>query len=536
MSPEQDMTASGLIDDLLFSETTARWNVDAPVGAPVTVKFSFPSDQPADVAYPGFSAFSPIEKGAARTALDYISTFTNLHFVETSPSEAQIRFFNADLSSQGASGRSAYPSANGFVNVILSTHLRFIADSSFAPGLNPSEADPGGYAWQGLLHEIGHALGLKHPFEPNINGESILPSALDNRVNTMMSYTDFGHRSVIQSVSTSSGQAFPVTGFDPQTYGVLDIAALQYLYGVNPALAGKVYSFLPTSPVFQTISDSGAGDTVDCTALTGANRIDLTPGASSNLSISGVLATDVPASTIASYASSLYDGTNALTMGFNTLVSNAKGGSGNDTIIGNAAANRLRGNGGDDAIDGGAGIDSADFSGPSSNYAVTLSGQARVRDIVGADGTDTLTSIERLQFTDKLLATDTAGNAGQAYRLYQAAFNRTPDKAGLSYWVNSLDHGSDLASAAASFIGSGEFKAAHGDPATLSASKFLDVLYANILGRSPDPAGKAYWQDQIDHGFARARVLASFSESPENVAIVGSKIVNGIELDPAWMT
>ena len=94
----------------------------------------------------------------------------------------------------------------------------------------------------------------------------------------------------------------------------------------------------------------------------------------------------------------------------------------------------------------------------------------------------------------------------------------------------------ELASAAASFIASNEFKAAYGDPVTLTASKFLDLLYANVLGRAPDAAGKAYWQDQLDRGFPRERVLASFSESAENVAIVGAKIANGIELDPAWMT
>jgi hypothetical protein len=70
----------------------------------------------------------------------------------------------------------------------------------------------------------------------------------------------------------------------------------------------------------------------------------------------------------------------------------------------------------------------------------------------------------------------------------------------------------------------------------LSASAFLDMLYANILGRAPDAGGKAYWQDRIDHGFARERVLASFSEGAENISIVGTKIANGIELDPLSMT
>jgi len=46
-----------------------------------------------------------------------------------------------------------------------------------------------------------------------------------------------------------------------------------------------------------------------------------------------------------------------------------------------------------------------------------------VTDTAGADGTDTLINVERLQFSDAKVAIDTSGNAGQAYRLYQAAVN-----------------------------------------------------------------------------------------------------------------
>ena len=71
---------------------------------------------------------------------------------------------------------------------------------------------------------------------------------------------------------------------------------------------------------------------------------------------------------------------------------------------------------------------------------------------------------------------------------------------------------------------------------TLSNSAFLDVLYSNVLGRTPDPDGKTYWQNQLDHGFPRGATLASFSESAENKAIVGSTIASGIVLDPFWLS
>lgn len=152
------------------------------------------------------------------------------------------------------------------------------------------------------------------------------------------------------------------------------------------------------------------------------------------------------------------------------------------------------------------------------------------------DGVDSLTSIERLKFTDSILALDVNGHAGEVYRLYQAAFDRTPDRAGLSYWVNSLDHGSSLSSAAGNFIASNEFRTAYGNPQTLSNTQFLDLLYAHILHRAPDPAGKAYWVAELSRGLGRDITLASFSESSENKAIVGTAIANGILLDAAWFT
>jgi hypothetical protein len=65
-----------------------------------------------------------------------------------------------------------------------------------------------------------------------------------------------------------------------------------------------------------------------------------------------------------------------------------------------------------------------------------------------ANGTDLLTGVERIKFDDVTLAFDTSGNAGQNYRLYQAAFNRTQDKPGLSGWIKGIDSGLSLTSVA----------------------------------------------------------------------------------------
>jgi Ca2+-binding RTX toxin-like protein len=77
------------------------------------------------------------------------------------------------------------------------------------------------------------------------------------------------------------------------------------------------------------------------------------------------------------------------------------GGSMDDTIRGGDGNDRLIGGSGADAIDGGAGIDTAVFSGARADYTFTALPNGSLR-VVGPDGTDTLTGVERLQFSDGL--------------------------------------------------------------------------------------------------------------------------------------
>jgi Domain of unknown function (DUF4214) len=150
------------------------------------------------------------------------------------------------------------------------------------------------------------------------------------------------------------------------------------------------------------------------------------------------------------------------------------------------------------------------------------------------DGSDTLIEIERVQFSDAMLGLDIEGNAGQAYRLYQAAFDRVPDQVGLGYWISALDSGFGLNATALFFIQSAEFEASYGSPGTVSNQQFLTLLYANVLDRVPDQAGLAYWLNDMANGYSRESVLVSFSESAENKQNVIGAIENGIEYT-AWL-
>lgn len=193
-----------------------------------------------------------------------------------------------------------------------------------------------------------------------------------------------------------------------------------------------------------------------------------------------------------------------------------------DNMVGSTGRDTFTGFGGNDLFDGGGGIDMATYRGLRGAYEIAISGDTlTVRDMTaGRDGTDTLRSVERLKFTDFHVAFDTAGEAGQAYRLYRAALDRAPEPAGLGYHMRDLDNGVYIATVAAHFIESPEFKAAYGG---LTDEQFVNRLYLNVLDRAGEPDGVAYHVRALQAGATRADVLVGFSESPENqLAVIGT--------------
>ncbi|MDO1585589.1 DUF4214 domain-containing protein [Rhizobium oryzicola] len=181
---------------------------------------------------------------------------------------------------------------------------------------------------------------------------------------------------------------------------------------------------------------------------------------------------------------------------------------------------------GNDVVDGGGGVDTAVFG--VKRAAVTISRSGTTITAKG-EGTDTLINIERLKFTDGTLAFDTAGEAGQAYRLYQAAFNRKPDAGGLGFWIGQLDADqTDLLRMSKSFIDSNEFRSTYGTPQTVSTTAFVTLVYQNVLHRAPDTSGASYWQDKLNTGYLREKLLADFSESAENQANTAAAISDGV--------
>lgn len=173
-------------------------------------------------------------------------------------------------------------------------------------------------------------------------------------------------------------------------------------------------------------------------------------------------------------------------------------------------------------------LDVAHISGKSSDFKLSKSDTKLVA--LSTDGQQQLfyTSYERVKFDDKIVAFDIDGAAGQAYRLYKAAFDRTPDKQGLGFWIGQLDKGVSIDSAAAGFVASQEFQTING--ASPSNLQLVTSLYQHILGRAPDQSGLDFWTAQMgNNGLDKGHLLINFAESNENKIALTGLVQNGIE-------
>jgi serralysin len=220
----------------------------------------------------------------------------------------------------------------------------------------------GGYAWITFIHEYGHNMGLKHGHQTGGVSNTAMASDRDGMEFSVMTY-----RSYVGG--PTNGYTNEQWGF-AQSLMMYDIAALQVMYGANFTTnsGNTTYTFSATTGemfingigqgapggnrVFLTIWDGGGTDTYDFSNYTTNQSIDLTPGGWSLMS--SVQQANLGGTNYARgnvYNALQYNGD------ARSLIENAIGGSGNDTITGNAAANDLRGGGGADTISGGLGND-----------------------------------------------------------------------------------------------------------------------------------------------------------------------------------
>ncbi|WP_245514069.1 M10 family metallopeptidase [Antarcticimicrobium luteum] len=283
------------------------------------------TSEPADLAtgssYTGWTAFSASEKTAFEAALAHIETFLNVTFDEvTGSDDPDMNVGKVTLagSTAGYGGYSATTSGGSIIEYDSFVVYDNTLDLTGQPDL--------------ILHELGHALGLKHPFSP-----PSVPDALENNKYTIMSY-----------------DPNPDNGLNADAMMLFDVFALQDIWGEVGYNAGNTtYSGSRTDTV-DAVWDTGGRDTFDASSRAGAVTLNLKAGKFSS-----------------------FDAADDVVITYGTVIEDALGGAGSDKLIGNGARNTLKGGGGSDTIKGGGGND-------------RLSGQAGDDTLKGAKGRDVL--------------------------------------------------------------------------------------------------------------------------------------------------
>ncbi|MFT8243170.1 Calx-beta domain-containing protein [Roseomonas sp. BN140053] len=179
----------------------------------------------------------------------------------------------------------------------------------------------------------------------------------------------------------------------------------------------------------------------------------------------------------------------------------------------------------DEVIWGSSGIDAVPLAIGLRGSAVTTSGGLPSH-VSGPGHSYAVNGVEVLIFADGRLVFDPGDPAAQAVRLYNAALARSPDQAGLNFYIDKLQHGAGLADVAGGFNNSPEFQARFGPG--LSNDAYVVRLYQNVLHRGAAESELNYYRAQFAAGQSREQTLVNFSESPENKDLTAATVQAGI--------
>lgn len=339
------MPTTPLSKDPLTNALLSTYQWGAQNGRSALVTYSFPADGSKWVSdygpevTAGWFGLNSVQQGHFREALASWAEVANVNFSLVSdyanPSgQIRVAFSNA-VKNTGFAGWAYYPTAT-------------TSPQAGDIWLNPDDNYfyPGTLNFSTLQHEIGHALGLKHPFEAEGGNTAVLADAENSSQYTMMSYTDYDGAGYIY-LPTGGGRYWYYAVL-PSTPMLYDVAAVQFLYGANMSTrtGNDVYRFSSSEGVLKTIWDAGGVDTFDLSNQTVDQVINLNAGQFSSL---GVRKT--------SYDGPLLAAKDNVAIAYQVNIEKAIGGFGDDKILGNGNNNSLKGRGGDDEINGASGRD-----------------------------------------------------------------------------------------------------------------------------------------------------------------------------------
>lgn len=324
---EYTLLANDPFIDPLLSGT--RWVSN---GGTTALSFSFPTSTTAwansytSLNEPsGLQPFGAAEMAAARTALQTWARYANVTFTETSDSASNvgdIRFAYTTVNEPGSQAHAYFPGS------LPSAGDVWLDRGELSPAFTPGTPN-----FLLLLHELGHSLGLKHPFEGTTANQTTLDPGFDSLSYTIMSY-NLGVNLPIEDYSISCVPTTPMG---------LDILALQSLYGSRAFNTGdNQYVFNEGQDYFETIYDTGGNDTIILNSTGEYGIVDLYGGAWSSLGNPIYIYDN--AGNIADV-----DIFNVMIF-YNSVIENAVTGAGDDELYGNEVANRLEAGDGHDFV------------------------------------------------------------------------------------------------------------------------------------------------------------------------------------------